>query len=78
MLLTGRLVLIGTEPYKSSKTGKEYLRVAMAQGADTVDFMTSDFEIAKAQPYKEYSCTFSYNPKYKRLDLESMKSVEEK
>lgn len=75
MLLTGNLVLIGTAPYKSSKTGKEYLRVAMAQGADTIELLTTDFEIAKAKPLVEYSCIFSYNTKYKRLDLENMKSI---
>lgn len=75
MLLTGKLVLIGTEPYKSSKTGKEYLKVAMAQEADTIDFLTTDFDIAKLARYKEYICTFSYNTRYKRLELDSLKSV---
>lgn len=75
MLLSGNLVLIGTSVYTSNKTGKKYLRVAMAQDADTIDFLTDNFEIGKFERFKEYHCTFSYNPQYKRLSLENMKSV---
>ena len=75
MLLTGKMVLVGTSEYTSGKTGKKYLKVAMAQEADTIDFLTEDFEVGKLARYKEYLCTFSYNPQYKRLGLETIKSV---
>ena len=75
MLLTGKLVLIGTSEYTSGKTGKKYLKVAMAQDADTIDFLTEDFSVSSFPRYKEYACTFSYNSQYKRLSLESMKQI---
>lgn len=75
MQFNAKLTLIGTEPYHSAKTGKDYLKVAMSQGADTIDFLTTDFDLAKATVYKTYDCVLSYNTKYKRLDLEAMKTV---
>lgn len=74
MVLTAKMVLVGTEPFKTAK-GNDYVKVALAQGADTLDLLSTDFELLKAKPYVEYNCIFDYNTQYKRLQLESMRSV---
>lgn len=74
MQLSAKMVLIGTQSYKTAK-GNDYVKVALAQGADTITLLSTDFDLLKAKPYVEYSCMFDYNVQYKRLDLTNMVSV---
>lgn len=74
MQLNAKMLLIGTEPYKTAK-GNDYVKIALAQGADTITLLSTDLELLKLKPLQEYSCIFGYNTKYNRLDLESMKPV---
>ena len=75
MLLSAKLVLVGSEKYTSQKSGKEYSRLVFAQGADTITMLSSDLSLLTAPLYKEYSCMLSFNTRYNRLDLESVKTV---
>lgn len=75
MLCSAKLVLVGIEKYVSQKTGKEYVRMAFAQGADTIAFLNDDMGMLNAPLYKEYNCQLSYNSRYNRLDLMSCKTV---
>lgn len=75
MVLSAKMVLVGIEDYVSQKSGKQYLRLAFVQGADTVTFLIDDLGMKNAPLYKEYNCTLSYNTRYQRLDLQSCKTV---
>lgn len=75
MLLNAKLVLVGAEKYVSQKSGKEYSRLVFAQGADTITLLSSDLTLLTAPLYKEYACILSFNTRYNRLDLESVKSL---
>lgn len=74
MQLNAKMLLIGTEPYKTAK-GNDYVKIALAQGADTISMLSTDFGLLKAKPLVEYDCVFSYNTQYKRLELECMRSI---
>ena len=75
MVVSGKCVLIGTEPFKSEKSGKDYLRVTLAQNGDCGVFMSGNLDIAKLTIYKEYNCVFLYNARYQRMDVDSMKLI---
>lgn len=74
MYLSGRMVFVGVEK-KTSQKGKEYIVVALAQGADVMNAFMSDDEVLKYPLYKEYNVMFRYNASEGRLSIESMKTA---
>ena len=74
MVMNVNLTLVGVGRTTTAK-GNEYLKLCFVQGADSIDFLVKDFAYEKAKLFSEYVCTLSYNTQYKRLNLESMRSV---
>lgn len=75
MLLSAKVVFVGSERIKSTKTGKEYLRVLLVQGCDDIKVLTDEFSFENLPKFQEYAASFSFNAQYNRFNLLDLKPV---
>lgn len=75
MTMNAKMVLVGMERKENEEKGTSYVMLAFVQGADTTKFMCKDESVLKLPVFKEYEVVFSYNTKYERLSIQSMRGI---